>query len=316
MKYLPFANNDKMPALGLGTYKSASNEVFEAVLKALDLGYRHFDCASIYGNEAEIGKALKHAFSKGIVERKDLWITSKLWCSEMMPDDVAPALQKTLNELQLDYLDLYLIHWPVPIKKGISYPETAEDFILPHKLTYLETWETLEKIFDSGKIKHLGVSNFNIEKLDTLLRNATLKPEVNQIEMHPFLAQNKMLEYCALHKIHLTAYAPLGTGVGSMRDVKDKKPSLLNNSLIKLIAKDHSASPAQVLLAWAMQRGTSVIPKSVNPKRIAENFKAMQIFLKPVEMEQINELDFDYRYISGDIWTFEGSPYSLKNLWG
>lgn len=315
MRYLSFSNSDKMPVLGLGTYKSAPDEVYNAVVCALKLGYRHLDCAFIYGNEKEVGEALQFAFKEGIVSRKDLWITSKLWCSEMMPGDVLPALQHTLELLQLEYLDLYLIHWPVPIKKGISYPKQADDFIQPEQFNLLDTWKELEKAHKAGKIKHLGVSNFNQQRLAQLLRDASVPPEVNQIEMHPFLAQNEMFKFCSQHKIHLTAYAPLGTGQTGTNANGEKKPSLLNNSLIRLIAKGYYATPAQIILAWGMQRDTAVIPKSINPARIEENFKALDIVLKPEEMEQINELDFEYRYITGEIWTITGSPHTLDNLW-
>ncbi len=304
-----------MPALGLGTYLATPKEVYHAVLYALELGYRHLDCAYIYGNQQAIGEALQFAFKKGIVRREDVWITSKLWCSDMQPDDVMPALQNTLEQLQLRYLDLYLIHWPVPIQKGLSYPKHAEDFIQPDQLPYTQTWQALEKAHASGAVQHLGVSNFNVDKLQHLLSLARVKPEVNQVEMHPFLAQNPLVEYCAQHHIHITGYAPLGTGTPGVTATGAKRPSLLNNSLIGLIAKDHYATPAQVMLAWAMQRGTSVIPKSVTPARIAENFKAHSLVLRAEEMEQINELDFDYRYVSGEIWTIPGSPHTLQNLW-
>lgn len=315
MQYLYFSNFDKMPALGLGTYKTDPNQVYDAVISALKVGYRHLDCAYIYGNEAEIGKALQTAFKDGIVKREELWITSKLWCSEMQVEDVPTAINKTLHDLQLDYLDLYLIHWPVPLKKGVIYPQNPNDFISPDVLPIKETWQALESEKKAGKIKHLGVSNFSISKLDALLNTARIKPEVNQIEMHPFLAQNDMVEFCRKNNVQVTGYAPLGTGDRNTEDRTVKIPSLLNNSLIKLIAKDHYATTAQILIAWGLQRGTSVIPKSANPDRIKTNFEAQKIELKPEEMEQINELDFEYRYITGEDWTIPGSPHTLQNLW-
>jgi alcohol dehydrogenase (NADP+) len=185
MKILQFKNGDRMPALGLGTWKSAPGDVYHAVKAALRIGYRHIDCAYIYGNEVEIGQALNEAFSEGVVTRKDLWITSKLWNSYHAPAEVPRGLEETLSALHLDYLDLYLMHWPVAVKKGIFLPESPDDLIPLTKMPLNETWEAMEKLVDNGVCKHIGVSNFSRIKLKTLFNSAKIKPEMNQIEIHP-----------------------------------------------------------------------------------------------------------------------------------
>jgi alcohol dehydrogenase (NADP+) len=315
MKYLSFANRDQMPVLGLGTWKSKPGEVYQAVKTALKIGYRHIDCAYIYQNEKEIGQAIKESIESGVVSREDLWITSKLWNDAHARHDVRDACEKTLHDLGLKYLDLYLIHWPVALPKGVLLPESGKDLLSLEERPISETWKSMEELVEAGLCKHIGVSNFSIKKLEDLIRFSNLKPEVNQIELHPYLQQPEMLDYCEEHNIFLTAYSPLGSAdrPGAMKD--EDEPILLNDPVVSAIAESHNASPAQVLIAWAIQRGTSVIPKSVNEDRLKENFTAEKIELSNESMEKLNDLDRQRRYITGSFWAGEGSPYSLSSLW-
>jgi alcohol dehydrogenase (NADP+) len=310
MKYYTFSNGDKMPALGLGTWKSQKGEVYQAIHEAVKVGYRHIDCAAIYGNEPEIGQAFSDLFKQGIVKREDLWITSKLWNSAHEEDRVIPAFEKTLADLQLDYLDLYLVHWPVALKYGTGFPTSADEFLSIDRVPIEATWKKKEKIQKSGKARHIGVSNFSVKKLRTLLETCSFKPEVNQVELHPYLQQNAMLEFCNKEGIVLTAYSPLGSDLP-----KGNAPNIMNDPIIMTIGQIHNASQAQVLISWAIQRGTSVIPKSVNPERIKQNFESANLKLTAEEMKQIARLDKHLRYIAGGLWCLPGSGITYETLW-
>ncbi len=315
MKTLTFANGDLMPILGLGTWKAAAGEVYTAVKEALRLGYRHIDCAAIYGNEAEVGQALTESFKEGVTSRDQVWITSKLWNNSHAPEDVQPALEKTLTDLQLDYLDLYLIHWPVIIRKGVLYHESAKDLIALDELPISKTWPVMEAMVGKGLCRHIGVSNFSVAKLKALMASAKLMPEMNQIELHPYLQQPAMLDFCRSHNIHLTAYAPLGSGDRPARLKVDDEPILLKEPAIVELAGRRGISPAQLLISWAIHRGTAVIPKSVNPERLKQNLAAADVSLTEDDMKEMEGFNRNRRYISGAFWAVAGGPYTIANLW-
>ena len=315
MKTFSLTNNDEMPALGLGTWKSDPGEVYQAVRGAIKMGYRHIDCAAIYGNEAEIGQAFSDAFKDGDVNREELWVTSKLWCNAHLKEDVRPALEQTLNDLQLEYLDLYLIHMPVALKPEIGFPESGADFLSLEEIPLSVTWEAMESCVNAGLSRHIGVSNFSIKKLKAVLEVCVIRPEVNQIELHPFLQQNDMLNYCNSENIVLTAYSPLGSIDRPEALKAADEPSLLENPTILEISKTNDYSPAQVLIRWPIQRGISVIPKSVNSGRMKQNLDAASISLREEDMQKIATLEKHIRFLDGSFWTIPGSGYTLDNIW-
>ncbi len=304
-----------MPALGLGTWKSAKGEIYKTIRTALEIGYRHFDCAYIYGNEHEIGLAIADAIKNNEVTRENLWITSKLWNNRHRRDDVHPAIETTLRDLHLEYLDLYLIHWPVALIYDVNYPQNAGDLISLEHLPLSETWHEMIALKNKGLARHIGVSNFSIKKINQLTTETGVLPEALQVELQPFHQQNDLLAYTQNKGICLTGFCPLGSADRPASRISPNEPKLFENATILTIAATKGCTPAQVMLAWAINRGTSVIPKSVNASRLKENLAAADIVLSETEMAAMNALDKHYRFIKGDFWCLAGSDYTLDNLW-
>ncbi|WP_249594135.1 aldo/keto reductase [Peribacillus frigoritolerans] len=255
-------NGVNMPQLGFGVFKVKNgNETVESVKKAIEVGYRAIDTAAIYENEEGVGQAIRECG----VQREELFITSKVWNTEQGYETTLKAFEDSLNRLGLEYLDLYLIHWPGKDK-------------------YLETWRALEKLYKEGKVKSIGVSNFHVHHLENLLANSEVKPVVNQIELHPLLTQVEIRDYCAKHEIKVESWSPLGRG------------NLLEEPTINHIAKKHGKSSAQVLIRWHLQHDLVVIPKSITPSRIKENAQVFDFSLSLNEMNQIDALNKNERF--------------------
>ena len=310
MKNINFKNGDSFQSIGLGTWKATGDVVKKAIKDAVNSGYRHIDTAAIYRNEVEIGEALSEIFKSGELKREDLFITSKLWNDAHEESFVIPALKESLKRLQLDYLDLYLIHWPVAFKHGVLFPGKASEYIKLEELPIIETWKQLEIARNEGLVKHIGVSNFSKKKLKDLVSKAEIKPEINQIEMHPLLQQNDLFDYCKSEDIIITAYSPLGSGDRPLEMKAEYEPNLMELGLIKDIALKHHTTPAQILLAWHCNRGTSVIPKSTNKEHLLSNFNAGSLKLDKNDMQAIKGLDENFRFINGKFYEMPGSGYS------
>jgi alcohol dehydrogenase (NADP+) len=290
-----------MPAFGLGTWKSAPGEVQTAVAHAIRAGYRHIDCARAYGNEKEVGAGIAECIAEGIVKREDLWVTSKLWVFYYEPDRVEECLDATLADLGLDYLDLWLTHWPFAIG-GSTFPPSPENALGYSPERFLKVWRRVEAMHDSGKVRSIGVSNMTVSKLEALLPEARIAPVINQVELHPFLAQPDLKAYCDAHGITLTAYSPLGSPDRPDRLKSDDDIVPMADKTVKRVAEAHATTPAAVLIRWAVQRGTTVIPKSTNPGRIEANLKALELELSDEDMAALNGLDKGARLIRGAVF--------------
>lgn len=309
MKHIQFANGDRTHAIGLGTWKATGEVAKKAVKEAIYDGYRHIDTAAIYENEEAIGEAIQEVMSQGLVRREDLFVTSKLWNDAHHPENVLPALQDSLRKLQLEYLDLYLIHWPVHFKAGVSFPSGPDDYVSTDELPMIATWRAMEAIKAQGLARHIGVSNFSVLKLENLVSQAEHKPEMNQVELHPLLQQNELKRYCDKHHILLTGYSPLGSGDRNEQMKAADEPSLFELEVIKDIADKNGITPAQVLISWHANRGTAVIPKSTSKAHLMSNLEAGKIDLSDADMAAIAKLDRNYRFITGKFFEMPEKGY-------
>uniref|UniRef100_A0A2K5N0L9 Aldo-keto reductase family 1 member E2 n=1 Tax=Cercocebus atys TaxID=9531 RepID=A0A2K5N0L9_CERAT len=333
-----------IPAVGLSCWKASPGKVTEAVKVAIDAGYRHFNCAYFYHNEKEVGAGIRCKIKEGAVRREDLFIASKLWCTCHKKSLVKTACRRSLKALKLNYLDLYLIHWPMGFKVSLSAPTccvplythsspvitmgilrkedktlTVEpphpewimscselsfclshpgvhdlpldesDMVIPGDTDFLDTWEAMEDLVITGLVKNIGVSNFNHEQLERLLNKPGLrfKPVTNQIECHPYLTQKNLISFCQSRGVSVTAYRPLG---GSCEGI-----DLIDDPVIQRIAKEHSKSPAQILIRFQIQRNVIVIPGSITPSHIKENIQVFDFELTQHDMDNILSLDRNLR---------------------
>jgi diketogulonate reductase-like aldo/keto reductase len=297
----------KMPSIGFGTWQIDPDLVGNAVYTAVKVGgYRHIDCARDYHNEKEIGLALKKLFEEGVVKREDLFVTSKLWCDHHAPEDVPEGLNQSLKDLQLDYLDLYLFHWPFGIKKGTSlfHTENYTPFDIP------ATWAAMEKLYDAGKVRAIGVSNFSTKKLEDLIAVARVRPAVNQVECHPGWQQTKLHSFCQSAGVHLTAYSSLGSpGTTWVERIVLEDPTL--NSIAKQLGK----TPAQVALRWNIQMGHSVLPKTVREERMRQNLDVFGWSIPDDLIEKISKIEQE-RLLDGHFFVGPKSVYkTIEQLW-
>jgi alcohol dehydrogenase (NADP+) len=307
---------DKIPGIGLGTFGSdsvAADTVAETVRKAIHAGYRHIDCASVYGNEKNIGRVLNEIFESGFLKRQDLWITSKVWND--MHDKVVESCRQSLADLQIDYLDLYLVHWPFPNfhppKCDVtSRSPNAKPYI--HE-NYMKTWRQMEKLVDEGLVRNIGTSNMTIPKLERLLRGARIKPACNEMELHPHFQQPELYEFCLMHNIQPIAYCPLGSPGRPERDRTPEDTVDLEDPVILSIAERLKISPAQVAIQWAIRRGQIPIPFSVN--HFLENLEATaHIQLTEEDVQAISKIDKNCRLIKGQVFLWKENQ-SWEDLW-
>lgn len=316
---LRLASGALMPAIGLGTFGSdryGPAEVADAVRKGLAAGARHVDCASVYGNEREVGAALREAGDRGL-PRSDVWVTSKLWNDMHAPSDVVRSCERTLQDLALDHLDLYLVHWPFRNFHAKGVDVTSRD---PHARgylhdRYLETWRAMEGLVRRGVVRHIGTSNMTIPKLKLLLRDAEIRPAANEMELHPHFQQPELFAFVVAEGIVPIGYSPLGSPSRPERDRTPADTVDLEDPVVRRIAGSHGVSPAAVCLKWSVQRGAAVIPFSVKREQILANLRAVtEDPLTDTEMRELAGVDHQCRLIKGQVFLWKAGQ-SWEDLW-
>jgi aldehyde reductase len=288
-----------MPQFGLGTWQSKPGEVGEAVKMALDIGYRHIDCAMAYGNQEEIGQVFNSVFSDGKIKREEVFITSKIWNTFHSYKKDGEAIDTILKDLQIAYLDLCLIHWPMGyFEENGFFPKDKNDKLIYADTDYLDTWKAMEDGVKAGKIKSIGISNFNDKQIQRIIDNCDIKPSVLQVEANPYFSQNTLVDWCHKRGIIFTAYSPLANNAGPFR--KEGQPNLLEEKIILELAGKYKKTPAQIIIRWAIERKTVVIPKSVKRHRLEENFDVFDFKLSTDDRASIDSLDRHWRILKLD----------------
>jgi len=315
----PLSSGARIPAIGLGTFGSdhvTHSEVADAVRYAVSLGYRHFDCASVYGNEDRIGRVLKGIFAEGL-RRDQVWITSKLWNDRHGEGEVIAACENSLRDLQIDYLDLYLIHWPFPNHHAPGCDVTSRNaHAVPYvHENYMRTWRKMEELVDRGLVRHIGTSNMTVPKMRLLLRDAKIKPVANEMELHPHFQQPEFFRYLIENGIQPIAFSPIGSPARPERDRTPEDTSPLEDPAICQIARRMGVHPAVVCIKWAVQRGQIPIPFSANPRNILGNLLAVTGEpLTQEDMSTIEKLDRNCRLIKGQVFLWKDNQ-SWEDLW-
>ncbi len=310
----------KIPVIGLGTFGSdhaSPSEVADAVRKGIELGYRHIDCASVYGNEKEIGLVLKEFIDSGKIKREEFWITSKVWNDHHGQGDVLLSCAQTLKDLQLDYLDLYLVHWPFP---NYHTPGCSADYRSPDARSYIhenymKTWRQMEKLFTAGLVRHIGTSNMTIPKMKLLLRDCCIRPACNEMELHPHMQQTEFMTYLGENGIQSIGYCPIGSPQRPERDRTNNDSVDIEDPVIVKIAKEHNVHPAVICIKWAVQRGEIVIPFSLKEKNMLSNMNSvMSDPLSEKEMAEIAGINKNCRLIKGQVFLWKDGQ-SWEALW-
>lgn len=294
------------PSVGYGLWKVPNADAAAMTHAALRAGYRHLDCASDYGNEAEVGQGIERALQDGSCRRDDVWITSKLWNTCHRREHVRLACERTLRDLRVDHLDSYLIHFPIALEfvpfetrypAGWIFDEKAQRPCMKSaRVPIAETWAAMEDLVQAGLVRHIGVANFGVSLLRDLLNFATIPPAILQIELHPYLTQEKLLRFCRDSGIAVTAFSPLGAPSYVPLGMAGRHENAMEEAVVVDAARRHHKSPAQVLLRWGVQRGTSVIPKTSDPERLVENLDIFDFELSDAEMTEISSLDRNRRF--------------------
>jgi len=308
-----------IPVVGMGTFGSdhvSHVQVADAVIGAAEVGYRHFDCAEVYGNEEFIGRALEQVIDSGVV-REELWINSKVWNNHHKPSDVIAACERSLANLRLDYLDLYLVHWPFPNfhPPGCTVESRSPDSRPYCHAGFMRTWEAMEELLARGLVRNIGTSNMTIPKLEMLLRDASVKPAANEMELHPHLQQPALFDFVVGNGMLPIGYCPLGSPRRPERDRTPADTVDIEDPVVVSIAREHGVHPSSICLKWAVQRGQVPIPMSTNPRNYTANLIAVaEDPLTADEMDLLSRIDKNCRLVKGQVFLWEGAK-GWEDLW-